>query len=450
MKSGTRMFLFLALVSTVSFYLASIRFDGLTISQHFKSIAMEYGWINKPPLISNQISTSRYEFLDTNTQFPNGKFQLEKIENRLLLIERNTLELFEKQLGEDHNQKFPISLGRIFIKDYQRDFKLSDEDFIHSDTPLVMDLAAYANKGFISVVVRPIDKNCLEMRLYTFPIAELTKTELIYRTACVPNLTNAIMFGGRIALDKQFIYLSIGDQLHDRSGFPIKITQDWNYEKKRDFGSILRFQKSNMNKVILSSGHRNIQGLWLNQIKSHVVATEHGPFGGDELNCIDLPNKSTIQSKEIRPNYGWPFVTLGKPYPYQFPSGIPEQGNSENPSSGVDKKLAKYGYKSGTHLGYVPPVLSWTPGLGIGQIIQINDSSVFNDWQGDFLFSAMAEKSLYRIRAFEITNRTCEQMKIYFQEKIFVGVRVRDFLIYDDSIIFSSDEGKVFQFAIKK
>lgn len=54
---------------------------------------------------------------------------------------------------------------------------------------------------------------------------------------------------------------------------------------------------------IWSYGHRNPQGLALDPASGRIWETEHGPFGGDELNLIE-PGK----------NYGWPKVTFGKEY----------------------------------------------------------------------------------------------------------------------------------------
>src|SRR5688572_8432010 len=54
---------------------------------------------------------------------------------------------------------------------------------------------------------------------------------------------------------------------------------------------------------IWSYGHRNQQGLIVDQVTGDVWATEHGPQGGDELNRI-LPGR----------NYGWPVVGYGTQY----------------------------------------------------------------------------------------------------------------------------------------
>ena len=70
---------------------------------------------------------------------------------------------------------------------------------------------------------------------------------------------------------------------------------------------------------VWSYGHRNAQGLALDQSTGTVYMHEHGPQGGDELNSI-LPAK----------NYGWPAVTQGINYsgayvsPLKAASGVEE------------------------------------------------------------------------------------------------------------------------------
>jgi len=56
-------------------------------------------------------------------------------------------------------------------------------------------------------------------------------------------------------------------------------------------------------KSIFSFGNRNPQGLAVHPETGQVWETEHGPFGGDELNLI-------LKGK----NYGWPTITYGRNY----------------------------------------------------------------------------------------------------------------------------------------
>ena len=105
-------------------------------------------------------------------------------------------------------------------------------------------------------------------------------------------------------------------------------------------GKILEVNLNNKENKFFTKGHRNPQGLTLLSDNS-ILSTEHGPKGGDELNVI----------KENK-NYGWPIVTHGTSYErfeaYSYTDTIP-----------------------GRHDGFYKPIFSWTPGIGISNLLEI-------------------------------------------------------------------------------
>ena len=70
---------------------------------------------------------------------------------------------------------------------------------------------------------------------------------------------------------------------------------------------------------VWSYGHRNQQGLVVTK-EGLVIAHEHGPKGGDELNIIQ-PGK----------NYGWPAITYGVDYSGAVISPFTEHPDMEQP-----------------------------------------------------------------------------------------------------------------------
>ncbi|MEG1053121.1 MAG: PQQ-dependent sugar dehydrogenase, partial [Janthinobacterium sp.] len=72
---------------------------------------------------------------------------------------------------------------------------------------------------------------------------------------------------------------------------------------------------------IWSYGHRNVQGLALDPVSGRVWATEHGPYGGDELNLVGAGG-----------NYGWPLQSYGADYKTHEPVGKHEVAGMLNPS----------------------------------------------------------------------------------------------------------------------
>ena len=56
---------------------------------------------------------------------------------------------------------------------------------------------------------------------------------------------------------------------------------------------------------VFTKGHRVVQGLFVDD--DYVIATEHGPRGGDEINIL--------KSKH---NYGWPISSYGEKYDFKY------------------------------------------------------------------------------------------------------------------------------------
>ena len=159
-------------------------------------------------------------------------------------------------------------------------------------------------------------------------------------------------------------------------------------EQKDDsnFGKIL-FQDFNSSEpIIFSKGHRVNQGLIT--IDNIILATEHGPKGGDEINKI-----------EYNQNYGWPISSYGVKY-------------GKNPN----KPPYKFSHNK---FGFKEPLYNFITAIGISEIIKLpNDFSIF--WQDNFIISSLNRGSLYRVKFDK--NYT----KLLFAEEIYIGKRIRD------------------------
>jgi len=114
-------------------------------------------------------------------------------------------------------------------------------------------------------------------------------------------------YGCRIVFDPDgFMYFSIGDRgarphaqdISKPNGKVHRILRNGDIPKDNPFVNQAEAMKS-----IFSFGNRNPQGLAINPETGQLWETEHGPFGGDELNLI-LGGK----------NYGWPEITYGRNY----------------------------------------------------------------------------------------------------------------------------------------
>ena len=96
------------------------------------------------------------------------------------------------------------------------------------------------------------------------------------------------------------ILFTIGDYRSNRIK-KIPLAQDEN----SIFGKTLLIDlETKEYKIIFTKGHRNPQRLYYDKQDNIIVSTEHGPYGGDEINIL-----------KIGKNYGWPIASYGEKYP---------------------------------------------------------------------------------------------------------------------------------------
>jgi cytochrome c2 len=208
---------------------------------------------------------------------------------------------------------------------------------------------------------------------------------VVYRTQPCLELKSTMraieghMAGGRIAFQApRTLLLASGDYHWDGLYAPEVLAQS----QDNDYGKVLAIDLQTGEARHMSSGNRNMQGILVDANEALWV-TEHGPRGGDELNLIVEGN-----------NYGWPKVTFGTRY-----NGLPWP----------DTEFY------GRHDGYVAPVYSWLPSIGISNLIQVDGFHAA--WHGDLLVASMARQALFRLRM--------SGDRVVFAEPIEIGQRVR-------------------------
>jgi glucose/arabinose dehydrogenase len=285
---------------------------------------------------------------------------------------------------------------------------------------------------YMSVTLPSADQSCTTLSLYSFTPPNssrnmISDSTLLFSTPCVLDKKNPTMWGGRITHSSSNLYLSVGEQRYDPSGFPKKDKLSTSEIAKVDsvFGKVLEFEPGGSTYSIYSSGHRNAQGLYFSKDDMGLIESEHGPFGGDEVNVLVKGN-----------NYGWPLGTFGKPYPLFNTGHKEDEVRSLNPATTIDKQLAEFGAISGSQPGAHLPIMSWAPGVGAGNITKIQKSSGFVDWRGNIVVSLMADMSLHRL--------ILSGNSVIFDENISLGFRVRDFIVNDlGFLILSTDQGRL-------
>ena len=169
---------------------------------------------------------------------------------------------------------------------------------------------------------------------------------------CVPIGAVQHAAGRMEVIDSKSAYLTTGDL-----GFR-RINQ---VSARGYLGGVFKISK---NKIIqISRGHRNPQGIV--RVGDNIYISEHGPRGGDELNLI-----------EANKDYGWPFVTYGKPY---------TSGDYVIPT------------KTGTHVGYQEPIYQWSPSVAPTELVLLPKNSIWGNLSNYIVMGTLASQSLFFI-----------------------------------------------------
>ena len=266
------------------------------------------------------------------------------------------------------------------------------EEFNKDRASSLKDLKIIKNKIFISYT-EEIKEDCWNTSIIYGDInyENIKFNRLFSPKECIHSLYNVDdefglhQAGGRITnFDNNHILLSVGEYY---SRFLAQ-------EKESVNGKIIKININNSNYKIVSMGHRNPQGLYFDNENNFILETEHGPQGGDEINLIQVDEIS--ESEPL--NYGWAIVSAGEHY------GGKNEVN--------EKKYKKYPlYKSHSEYGFIEPLKSFVPSIGISEITKIG--------QNKYVVSSLRDKSLYFFKL----NK---QREIINLDRVKVFERVRD------------------------
>jgi len=209
---------------------------------------------------------------------------------------------------------------------------------------------------------------------------------------CVP-ISAVQHTAGRFAvINKNSVYVTIGD---------LGFSEIGNRSKRGDLGSI--FKLSAKSAVRISQGHRNPQGIVLLDNKT-LLAAEHGPRGGDEINVINEGS-----------DYGWPFVSYGQPY---------GSGDYVRPSI------------TGSHTGYIEPIQYWVPSIAPTELVQLPKQG-WADWGGALVLGTLREEVLLFMKISE-KNEIIESVRVEMNE------RIRDLeVLSNGSLVATTDSGQL-------
>jgi len=345
--------------------------------------------------LSNNYKLTKYQLFEgfyagIRNEFPGSGFIDFHLNNLLVLSSRGVLG-YSKNIGDE-----------LIFKQIKNDINefIGLEQFNKNHRFSLKDLTIHNNKIFISYT-EEIETDCWntsvifgEMNYEYIDFKKLfSPKECIHSSNNIDNQFNAIQSGGIIiSYDDDHILLSIGDY---RSRF---LAQD----KESVNGKIIKININNSNYEIVSMGHRNPQGLYFDKKNNIILLTEHGAQGGDEINLIEIDklNKSKI------PNYGWAIASAGEHY------GGKRKQNKLN--------YEKYPlYKSHKEHGFIEPLKSFVPSIGISKITKIGKNK--------YVTGSLADQSLY---FFELNKEN----KIINLTRVEVFERVRDMFYKENKL----------------
>ncbi len=189
------------------------------------------------------------------------------------------------------------------------------------------------------------------------------------------------------------VLLTIGDFKNDGVKRDVSVA-----DANVDYGKIHELDLATATSRVVTTGHRNPQGLTIAE-DGTIWETEHGPTGGDEVNVI-------VEGRD----YGWPNVTLGQD------------------CHGCDWQV------EGRHDGYTMPAFSFVPSIGISNVIQ--SKGFVPNWEGDLLVASMAGQSLHHLRL--------DGQRIIYDEPMNFGDRLRDMIrMSDGAVALWTDSGQL-------
>ncbi len=334
--------------------------------------------------------------IDKQNDYKFQKINSKKItNNKKLFIKRN-----EAKVGKNAEKYFGI-----------KDILIEKFDEFSNELLLVSSLDYNNNKDCYVISV-------LLAEIINQDSLELTDWKKIFSTEkCLsidlttnPRFAAASAGGRLVKYNENSILFSIGDFYADGVNGPI-LSQDLS----NFYGKIIKINISDLTSEILSFGHRNPQGLYVDKDKN-IFSTEHGPTGGDELNLVEFNN-----------NYGWPYATYGTNY--KSSDAYKKIANDNEKEWPIDKT-------NNTHDNYSKPLFSWGNQMGISNLI-VYENKHFTKWNKNLIISSLATKQIVRM-VYSYENKS-----ILYKENIKIGKRIRDIIsMKSGEIVLLTDRGK--------
>ena len=373
----------------------------------FKEMGTDIKTVESYIKLSNNKTLIKYNLIGgfyygISNVFP-GSGYIDFYEDKIVVLSSRGVLAFKKNL-EDNKENFKQ------IKNNINEF-IGVNQFDKNQYFSLKDIFIFNKRVFISFT-EEIKEDCWNTSII---YGDMNYENIIFRKLfsskeCVHSVNNidkefsAHQAGGRIiSFDNSHILLSIGEYK----------SRHLAQNKKSINGKIIKINIENKDYKIISMGHRNPQGLYFDKDNNFILESEHGPKGGDEINLIEV-NK--IDKDKIQ-NYGWAISSAGEHY------------------ADVERRSVKYPlYNSHSEHGFIEPLKSFVPAIGISEIVKIGDNKYVVSSMG---YKRVQDASLY---FFQLN----EEKEIINLEQIKVFERVRDLVFKDNQLyLFMEDTASI-------
>jgi len=335
------------------------------------------------PLTKIEISIPKAMFT------PTSGGDLAVIEDKILIIDYlGKLSVFDGKSLRSIPTNLPTNYDKYRIENGRnpasRKFRIHNLAYDKIQSRIIVSYANYDKHRSLYVAAINIDKEELTLK------GDWT---IIFKS----NQESNSLAGGMMFIQDDYLYMSSRSSStlgEDLNSFP-------HLDAKTEVGKIFRINLKTNKAKMFSMGHRNIAGISaLNN--NDIIATEHGPQGGDEINLINKGN-----------NYGWPLHTYGTRYrKYDYSFDLSPEGLLKN---------------------YTEPLFAFVPSIAISKLIQLKN--FHSKWDGDLLVGSLKAQTLYRLKLAD--------KRILFSEPIWIGHRIRDIVQLGEKIILLTDDAKL-------
>lgn len=286
--------------------------------------------------------------------------------------------------------------GRKLISELPGEVRVVDANGVLLEEPLsgVPDVLELGQGGLLDIAVSPdfaedryvfLTYACGEAIASNTCLSrsELQGNELVNTTVLFqakPLKATALQYGSRIHfLPDKTMLVSIGDgfdfreeaqNLQEHYGKLLRLTMDGEAPEDNPFYGHAEYYPE-----IYSYGHRNPQGLHYDEMTDTLYESEHGPYGGDEINIVRKGE-----------NYGWPVATHGVHYAGDYVSPYESMDFAES------------------------PVHHWTPSIAPSGITVYRGND-FPELEGDLLVSALGGMAVFRLQLED--GRVVESQRLF-------------------------------------